>query len=239
MLSETSARQIFSETPEVPDFLLSKRAWGPTDTESQSGTAIHSAADDIAAYIVDAGFTHCEAVVTFASDESIMQPVGQNVLVPLCVLKLLSSRRPLYLPVYASIFQVDHLFSIKTFINFCIRKQLPAHRLFVSDEQPPWKAMAMICSELLYFMLPKPPSKKLKEGELLPKPKSGKPIRGRSPPILEFGETSSEDSESHYCGNSEVDTAFPQYFDHVRSDQVGYWRGREQMCVYLRKGHVS
>ena len=169
MLSEIKAAQIYSETPEVPYYLF---------RELRYGTTIYSEADDIADFIVATGITYCEAVVTFASDESMMHPVGRSVLVPLRVLKLLSSLRPINIPVYASAFHFYHLYEINLFINACMKAQTLPRVLFLSDEPQPWEAMRIVCSELLKFIVP----------HFLEKPKSMAPPPPEEKPRLIPGE---------------------------------------------------
>ncbi len=177
MLSEATAAQIFSEIPTVPDCSFKECGSRPSDNELQYNTAIYSEADDIAAFIVDTGITYCEAVFTFASDKGITEPVGHSVLVTLRVLKLLSSRRPINLPVYASTFELPHLLRIFSFLRVCNRKQPPPHRLFMPNEPQPWEAMEMECSELIgYVSLPQLKSNKPKTNRVkrAPKPTGGK-----------------------------------------------------------------
>ncbi len=148
MLSETTACQIFATPTRLPEFLLAANRWQRIDKNLQYDTVIHSEADDIAAFIIDApGVTYSEAVVTLASDASIAKSIGHSILVPLRVLRLLSSR-PFDLNEYRLTFEHDHLADVYKFIQAYGAAPLPSRLLFMSDEQPPWEMMFKVCMQL-------------------------------------------------------------------------------------------
>ncbi len=115
----------------------------------QRDLALHSEADDIAAYIIGApGISYSEALVTLASDAYMSKPAGHSVLVPLRVLRIFSSLDPTELKEYGLTFERFHLDDVSYFIEFCMKHSTPPRAFFTSGERTSWKMIRDTCSRL-------------------------------------------------------------------------------------------
>ncbi len=118
MLSETTASRVYSKSPRIHRYLL--EYYGPDNLikELQGDLALHTEADDIAAYIIEApGISYSEALVTLASDASISKTFSHSLLVPLRVLNILSALGPNEMEEYALTFETEHIDDVDDVIN--------------------------------------------------------------------------------------------------------------------------